>query len=353
MWKKIWENPGLFKGISWGITALIVFGLLGATLYTVLPTAARVPATTTTLATKAPEATANASLPTLVSSGAGTQAIVRQVTLKTDISSKTTFDMVEYTVQRGDSVFSIAKQFNIKPETVLFANYDILQDSPDSLRVGQVLKIPAVDGVYYQWQDGDTLDSIAAKFSANVDDILNFPGNKFDLTNPVIKQGDYVMVPGGSRAFVQWIIPTIARGKSGTASVGQASCSGGAVGSGAFVWPAPNHYLSGNDYSASHLGIDIAAVEGTTIFAADSGVVVLAAGGWNHGYGNVIMIDHGNGYTTLYGHLSQINVATCQSVSAGEVIGLAGNTGNSFGAHLHFEVRLNGGFVNPWYVLPK
>jgi murein DD-endopeptidase MepM/ murein hydrolase activator NlpD len=79
----------------------------------------------------------------------------------------------------------------------------------------------------------------------------------------------------------------------------------------------------------------------------------MAQGGWNYGYGNVVMIDHGNGYITLYGHLSQINVVPCQAVYAGQLIGLAGNTGNSFGAHLHFEVRLNGGFVNPHYVLPN
>ncbi|PIU20111.1 MAG: hypothetical protein COT18_03950 [Elusimicrobia bacterium CG08_land_8_20_14_0_20_59_10] len=78
----------------------------------------------------------------------------------------------------------------------------------------------------------------------------------------------------------------------------------------------------------------------------------MAQGGYNYGYGNVIMIDHGNGYVTLYAHLSQINVAPCQGVYVGNLIGLSGNTGNSFGAHLHFEVRLNGGFVNPWYVLP-
>ena len=80
--------------------------------------------------------------------------------------------------------------------------------------------------------------------------------------------------------------------------------------------------------------------------------MTIAQGGWNGGYGNVVMIDHGNGYLTVYGHLSQINVVPCQGVSAGSSIGLAGSTGNSTGAHLHFEVRLNGGFVNPWYVLP-
>ncbi len=130
------------------------------------------------------------------------------------------------------------------------------------------------------------------------------------------------------------------------------SCGSGPVGSSAFVWPAANHYLSGNEYWPGHLGIDIADGEGGGVYAADSGVVTMATLGWNYGYGNVIMIDHGNGYITLYAHLSSINVALCQGVYAGQLIGLSGNTGNSFGAHLHFEVRLNGGFVNPWYVLP-
>jgi murein DD-endopeptidase MepM/ murein hydrolase activator NlpD len=91
--------------------------------------------------------------------------------------------------------------------------------------------------------------------------------------------------------------------------------------------------------------------EGSPVYAADAGVVVRAAGGWNGGYGNLVMIDHGNGYATVYAHLSQINVSVCQGVGAGTVIGAAGNTGNSFGAHLHFEVRKNGGFINPWNVL--
>ena len=136
------------------------------------------------------------------------QAIVRQVFLKTDITSSTTYTVSEYTVQPGDSLFSIAKQFNIKPETLLWANYDILQDSPDSLRVGQMLKIPPTDGVYYQGKQGDTLESIAEEFAANVDDILNWPGNNIDLTNPGGQTGYYVMVPGGHREFVQWIIPS-------------------------------------------------------------------------------------------------------------------------------------------------
>ncbi len=345
--RKFAKSPRLFSGITWGVTALVVAVLLGFTFWKIVPQ--RVSA--------APEPTpskegAPASLPTTTGLDTGGQAIVRQIVLKTEISSSTNYNVAEYTVERGDSVFGIAKAHNIKPETLLWANYDILQDSPDSIRVGQKLNIPPTDGVYYKWQAGDTLDSIAKKYSASVDDILNWPGNNIDLTNPDIKPDTYVMVPGGHREFVQWIVPTVARGSSGTAAVNGAACGAGPVGSGNFVWPSPNHWVSGNEFWSGHLGIDIAATEGTPIVAADAGVVTMAQGGWNYGYGNVVMIDHGNGYVTLYGHLSVINVVPCQGVYAGQLIGLAGNTGNSFGAHLHFEVRLNGGFVNPHYVLP-
>ena len=345
------RSPRLFTGISWGVTILIVLALLGFGYWRLFPptVSAAAPLVTPTVEKKVTV------LPsTVMATPVGDQqAIVRQVWLKTDITSKTTYTAISYTVQRGDALFSIAKQYNIKPETLLWANQDILQDSPDSLRFGQVLKVPPVDGVYYQVKAGDTLESIAKEFSANLDDILNWPGNNIDLTSQLVTAGDNVMVPGGHREFVQWIIPTVARGASGTSNVGGSACSGGPVGGGGFIWPTGNHYLSGNDYWSGHLGIDIAAGLGAPVWAADAGVVTIAQGGWNGGYGNVVMIDHGNGYLTVYGHLSQINVVPCQGVSAGQSIGLAGSTGNSTGAHLHFEVRLNGGFVDPWYVLPS
>lgn len=281
------------------------------------------------------------------------QAIRRQIQIKTNVpAEKPRYHIEEYRVKRGDSVFAIAESFKIKPETILWANYNVLQDSPDSLRPGQVLKIPPADGIYYQWKENDTLESVAKEFKASVDDIINYPGNDIDLTNPKIDSGSWVMVPGGQREFVQWLVPTIAKGKSGTSPTSQGSCGGGAVGGGGFVWPAANHFLSGNDYWSGHLGIDIADGEGGAVYAADSGVVTMAQGGYNYGYGNVIQIDHGNGYSTVYAHLSAIFVSVCQSVGAGQQIATAGNTGNSEGAHLHFEVRQNGGFINPWFVLP-
>jgi LysM repeat protein len=262
----------------------------------------------------------------------------------------------DYTVSAGDSIFGIAHDFNIKPESVLWANYNTLKDNPDMISIGLQLIIPPTDGVYYKWQDGDTLEGVAGRFKTTVDAILSYPGNKLDMTNPVIKPGDFVMLPGGSRPFQQWLVPTIARGKAGVAVtvIGPGACdtsTGGYFGSGSFIWPAASHLISGNDFAPWHLGIDIGAGMGSPVYAADSGLVVYA--GWSYqGYGNMIMIDHGNGYQTLYGHLSTISIACGQGVIQGGLIGYSGSTGNSTGPHLHFEVRYMGGFINPHYVLP-
>ena len=338
-----------FNLISWGLTLVIVLTAGGFTFWRIqnpplaAAPAAPLPTQTTAQAASIP-AGSNISVLSL-------PAIGRGLTLKTIVPERPRYAVGEHTVERGDSVFAISKQFSIKPDTLLWANYDVLNDSPDSIRPGQELNIPPTDGILYKWKDGDTLAAVASQYKAKSEDILNWPGNKVDLTKPAFKAGELVMIPGGSREYKQWLIPTIARGKSGTTGVAGSACSGGPVGGGGFIWPAANHFLSGNDYYAGHLGIDIAAGEGAAVYAAAAGVVVRAASGWNGGYGNVIMIDHGNGFATLYGHLSQINVTVCQGVGAGTMIGLAGNTGNSFGAHLHFEVRLNGGFINPWSVL--
>jgi murein DD-endopeptidase MepM/ murein hydrolase activator NlpD len=274
-------------------------------------------------------------------------AIERRLTLKTIIPARPRFDPMIRTVLRGDSVTALAKKFGISADTLLFANYDSLQDNPDGLRAGQELNIPPTDGILYQWKDGDTVETIAAKFEAKPDDILNWPGNNIDLTAPTIKTGQWVMIPGGTRASLAQVIQTAGKGSGST------GCGPGAVGRGFFSWPAGNHFLSGNDYSSAHQGIDIAANEGNAIYAADSGVVSMSQDGWNYGYGNVIQIDHGNGFVTLYAHLSLRIVQKCQSVFGGQMIGSAGNTGNSFGAHLHFEIRLNGAHVNPWnYLTP-
>lgn len=343
-------NQNRFTVVSWVITIVLVAGMIGGAFKW---------KETSSVQALAPIPTAGPNknqskveMPDLVSPEA-VEAISRHIQIKTNVpADKPRYKVVEYRVKRGDSVFAISEEFKIKPETILWANYDVLQDSPDSLRPGQVLKIPPTDGIYYQWKENDSVKTVALEFKTTEDAILNYPGNDIDLTNPKIESGSWVMVPGGEREFVQWLVPTIASGKSGTSSTSQSACGGGAVGGGGFTWPADSHSLSGNDYWSGHLGIDIAAGEGAPVYAADSGVVTMATGGYNYGYGNVIQIDHGNGYSTVYAHLSVIGVGVCQSVSAGQWIGSSGNTGNSQGAHLHFEVRQGGGFINPWFVLP-
>lgn len=284
------------------------------------------------------------------------QGLARSADLQTIIPTRPREDTITYTVDIGDSVFEIAQSFNLEPETILWGNYDLLKDSPDMLSPGMVLNIPPVDGVLYEWQEGDTIEGVAQKFKTDPLEILNWPGNKLDLTNPKVEPGTMIMVKDGEREFVQWIIPTIPRGKAGVSKsvYGPGACEGGydgAYGSGAFIWPAPNHKLSGNDYWSGHLGIDIAAGMSDPIYAADAGVVVFS--GWAYGgYGNMVMIDHGNGYQTVYAHLSSTAAGCGRSVGQGAVIGYAGSTGNSTGPHLHFEIRYLGGFVNPWWNLP-
>jgi len=345
----------LFSILSWIVTLALVAGILFVA-YTNKDAFVESAPPVIIEATIAPEennSSATVSGGNAVTIESNANAIRRKITLKTRIpEERPIYEVIQYIVARGDSTFSIATDNNIEPETLLWANYETLEDSPDSLRVGQELNIPPVNGIYYQWKEDDTIESIAVEFEADPKEILNFPGNDIDLTNPTFDAGDNVMIPGGSREFVQWVVPIAASGDSGTAGGTGSSCPAGAVGSGYFVWPADNHYLSGNDFWSGHLAIDIAANTGAAIYAADSGVVTMAQEGYNYGYGTVIAIDHGNGFATLYAHLSQRNVSVCQSVYAGQLIGRSGNTGNSFGAHLHFEIRHNGAFENPWRWLP-
>lgn len=302
-----------------------------------------------------PSQAVEVALPAFAAGGGGT-FVSRRTEPRTEIRQRSRVEVLRYTVQQGDSVFGIADRFGIKPETVLWGNFETLEDNPEMLRPGQELNILPIDGTYYQWKAGDSLPAVADSFGVDVSNIVDWPGNGLDPDAPAFKDGTWLVVPDGKRAFRTWFVPTIARGRAGVGmAFGPGGCSGdysgGAVGSGGFIWPSANHYISGNEYWSGHLGIDIAAGTGDTVWAADTGVVVFA--GWAiTGYGNMVMIDHGNGWQTVYGHLSSVRVSCGQSVSQAQSIGSAGSTGNSTGPHLHFETRFESGFVNPWFVLP-
>ena len=284
--------------------------------------------------------------------------IPRLINIHTTIPEHPRFDISTYVVQPGDNLFKIAEKYNLRPETILWGNYEILRDNPQFLRPGQELVILPTDGVYYQWDEGNNLQSIASYFRVEPDAILDYPGNRIfsDLTNRTpleIAAGTWLIIPGGKRDLKDWGPPAITRDNPAAAAYYGAGYCGnvyeGSIGTGAFIWPTVATYLSGNSYSPSlHPGIDIAGAEGNAVFATDSGVVVYA--GWSeYGYGYLIVLDHGNGWQSAYAHLSAVNVGCGESVAQGRVIGAVGSTGNSTGAHLHFELRSDiYGKVNPW-----
>lgn len=281
-------------------------------------------------------------------------SLMRYANSRTIIPTRARKEVIIHTIVAGDSIFGISQEYNIKPETILWANKDQLNDDPHMISIDQELRIPPVDGVYYEWKEGDTLQSVADFLKVDPEAILDWTPNNLDRSNPVIEPDTFVMVPGGQREFQQWVVPTFARGPAGVNNSIPGSCdtsAGGAYGTGTFIWPTGNTFISGNDFWSGHLAIDIGAVTGQTVYASDSGVIVYA-GSISGGYGNMVFIDHGNGYSTLYAHLSSISVRCGQSVYQGGAIGAAGSTGNSTGPHLHFEVRYFGGFINPHFVLP-
>ena len=289
--------------------------------------------------------------------------ISRSAQIHTNVPSRPRQEISVYIVQEGDTVFGIADKFGLEPQTILWGNYNTLLDDPHSLKPGQELNILPVDGVYWEWLGGLTFGSWAEFYGVTAADIIEFPGNHIDpntigdYNNANIKNGTWLIIPNGKREFVNWSAPLgVTRENPASARVlGAGACdptSGGAVGYGSYVYPTNKHYLSGFDYSekTNHLGLDFAGNEGEGVYAADAGVVVYA--GWNdYGYGNMIMVDHGNGFQSLYAHLNAFNVGCGQSVGQGEGIGAIGSTGRSSGPHLHFEL-MAGTKVNPWSYLP-
>ncbi len=264
---------------------------------------------------------------------------VREITdngTATLVSDKFRDKIQDYTVQPGDTVSSIAVQFGIDTDTIKWQN-DL--PSLDAIKPGQILQILPVTGVAHKVVRGETIYSIAKKYTANAQAIVDFPFNTFaDDETYALSVGQILIVPDGQKPNVILTNPS--------AFVAQRTPNAGSVsGTGNFAWPISG--LITQRFAWYHPGVDIATAYGTPVLAADSGQVIVA--GWvdNAGYGNRIMIDHGNGYVTLYGHLSRVDVVVGQTVARGNQIGLEGSTGRSTGPHLHFEIRKGSTPVNP------
>jgi murein DD-endopeptidase MepM/ murein hydrolase activator NlpD len=236
-----------------------------------------------------------------------------------------------YTVQRGDTISGLTARFGLKNISTLIAANNI-----KNVRViysGQRLFVPSLDGVNYTLAQSDTLAGLSARYNIAVEDLLDVN----DLATDTLLAGQVIFVPGAE------LDSTALRKALGEL----------------FAIPLRGNYrlTSGFGYRADpftgvkqhHNGLDMAAPLGTPVRSTMSGRVVTT--GWSNIYGNYIIINHGNGYQTLYGHLSKIQVRKDQAVNQGAQIGLVGSTGYSTGPHLHFTVYRNGKLINPITVL--
>ncbi|MEH7441913.1 M23 family metallopeptidase [Bacillus sp. JJ1122] len=263
---------------------------------------------------------------------------------------KGTLEEQKYQVKDGDVLSSIASSHNLKLTQLLSLNKWLNEDSV--LKPGQELNVTVLK----------PLVEVVVDRQAYVKEEVAF--QKEVVNNPKMFKGDtkkqqtgkngvngkiYVTSEKNGQVVKKEAIKTEVLQKPVNEIIIKGTKVVPSRGEGTFVWPTNGGYISsqqGYRWSKMHKGIDIARPSNYTIKAADNGVVVLA-GNNNDGYGNKIIIDHQNGYRTMYAHLASITVSSGQTVARGSKIGIMGRTGNSTGIHLHFEVYQNGKLINP------
>ena len=230
--------------------------------------------------------------------------------------------MLTYEVQPGDSLWGIAEQFQLDLDTLRWSNPE-LERNPDVLSVGTKLRILPVQGIYHLVAEGDTLASIAARYGVAEADIIDYPPNA--LCPPYeLNDIEGLIIPFGYKD-IQLPQPGLS-GEFGLA------------------WPLVSAVTG--DFSPDHPAMDIGAPYGSTVYAADAGVITYAT--WaQDGFGYTVVIDHGDGRETWYNHLKGTLLPAGNVVSRGTPIGEVGSTGHSTGPHLHFELHLNGERVDP------
>jgi murein DD-endopeptidase MepM/ murein hydrolase activator NlpD len=237
-----------------------------------------------------------------------------------------------YVVRKGDTLSAIAKMFGVSANTILWAN-NIPKGG--GVQIGQKLVILPTSGVQYVVKKGDTIAKIAALYKADADEILGT--NNLDNDSSLVV-GDTIIIPNGIESETPSTNPiknTVKKVLRALAN--DSSPSTNTDTDGYFIRPTAGKKTQGIH---GHNGIDFHASRGTVIVAAAAGTVVISRNdGWNGGYGQYIVIKHQNGTQTLYAHLSVNAVNEGQEVSQGQLVGYSGDTGKSFGPHLHFEVR--------------
>jgi LysM repeat protein len=234
-----------------------------------------------------------------------------------------------YVVHPGDTLPAIAKMFGVSVNTIKWGN-DI---KGNTVTVGQTLVILPISGIQHTVKSGDTLQSIAKLHKGDLEEILQYNNLSKDAKLVV---GDIIIVPDGESVTTH---PSVGV----SVGVGKTSPSI-SVYEGYYMRPIIGGIKSQGIHG--HNGVDLASSYGTNILAAADGEVIISKNsGYNGGYGSYIVIKHGNGTQTLYGHLSATLVGVGERVTQGQVIGKMGSTGKSTGVHVHFEIR---GARNPF-----
>jgi murein DD-endopeptidase MepM/ murein hydrolase activator NlpD len=256
--------------------------------------------------------------------------------------TRTRLDVEDYIVQPGDTASSIAASFDLSVSSILWANN---LNTRTIIKPGDTLKIPPQDGVIHTIAKNDTIGSIAEKYQA--EDISIVEANE-NINPSALAVGTTIFIPGGVPPAPK-IVPVA---KSPVVAIrnilspsSQPQRATDLQNSNTLLWPAKSHHIN-QYYSWRHQALDIDGDVGNPAYAPESGKVEVA--GWGSGYGYHIIINHGNGIKTLQGHFSKLLVEIGDTVERGDVIALIGSTGWSTGAHIHFEVRVNGTKVNPF-----
>jgi len=246
-------------------------------------------------------------------------------------------DVIYYTVEGGDTVSTIAEKFGISINTVLWENK---LNTKSTIKPGQKLTILPQSGLSHQVGSNETLQEIADEFEVDINEIMEF--NQL-ADAAAIEKNQILIIPGGTKNDPLPPAPTYS---SGTSSYAYSNIPPSATYSGSsnLIWPVTSRRIS-QYYRWGHLAIDISGNYDSPLYASAAGVV--ESSGWGSGYGNRVIINHGNGMKTLYGHASKLFVKAGDYVSQGQTIAMMGCTGWCTGTHIHFEVIINGSKQNP------
>jgi len=250
-------------------------------------------------------------------------------------------EIISHIVTENETLSSIADKYGLSVESILWEN-NLTEKS--TIKPGQELSVLPINGIRHKVKRGETIYTVGKKYGldgSQVQMIVDYPFNEFlnDETFELVA-GQWLMIPEGVKPEA---VAQVAQQRASLALL--TPDAGSVVAHGTFVWPAAGRITQG--YSFYHKAIDIANRPGGPILAADAGIVT--SSGWpdGGGYGNRVVIDHGNGFVTLYAHLSVAQVQVGQRVNRGDVLGQMGSTGRSTGIHLHFEIRQGGALINP------